>query len=53
MTKKAYLSQPLTLDHRISYHAERLARMKREADAVYSCGESISGPGGTTRRMSG
>ena len=23
MTKKAYLSQPLTLDHRISYHIER------------------------------
>ena len=36
MTKKAYLSQPLALDHRISYHAEQLSRLRREADAVYS-----------------
>ena len=46
MTKKAYLSQPLTLDHRISYHAERLARMKREADAVYSLWGEHIGSGG-------
>ena len=46
MTKKAYLSQPLALDHRISYHAEQLSRLKREADAVYSVwGERIAAGG--------
>ena len=36
MTKKAWLEQPGVLSRRITYHTERLRRLRREADAVAS-----------------
>ena len=36
MTKKAWLSQPGELSRRITFHTERLQRLRREADAVSS-----------------
>ena len=47
MTKKAWLSQPGELSRRITYHTERLQRLRREADAVASrWGEGSSVRGG-------
>ena len=36
MTKKTWLEQPGVLSRRITYHTERLRRLRREADAVAS-----------------
>ena len=43
MTKEEYLSQVGVLSRRITYHTERLLRLRREADAVSSrWGASVS-----------
>jgi len=45
MTNKAYLSQLTALERRITYHRERLGRLRRELDAIPSpWGEHYSGP---------
>ena len=45
MTKKAYLCQLSALSRRITYHTERLRRLRRELDAVSSpWGDGSAGP---------